>query len=122
MFNSIPFLSLFLAPNKATTIYIYTYIYIVNVSDKHIAKIINNQQDIKLKQFTQEELVVVLTKIKNRKAAGLDENTTRSIEDKVIRWPIYFYAVYNRTRLRDGQKAASSLPPKKGDLGIANKN
>ena len=26
-----------------------------------------------MKQFTQEELVVVLTTIKNRKAAGLDE-------------------------------------------------
>ena len=35
-------------------------------------KIIDNQLDIKLGQFTQE-LDVVLTKIKNRKAAGLDE-------------------------------------------------
>ena len=36
-------------------------------------EIINDQQDIKLGQFTQEELDVVLTKIKNRKAANLDE-------------------------------------------------
>ena len=36
-------------------------------------KIICNQLDIKLGQFTQEELDSVLRKIKNRKAAGLDE-------------------------------------------------
>ena len=36
-------------------------------------KIINNQLDIKLGQFTLEELDIVLTKVKNRKAAGLDE-------------------------------------------------
>ena len=36
-------------------------------------KIINNQLDIKLEHFMQEELNVVLIKIKNRKAAGLDE-------------------------------------------------
>ena len=37
-----------------------------------IMKIINNQVDIKLSQFTQEELDVVRTKIKNRKVAGFD--------------------------------------------------
>ena len=37
-----------------------------------ITKIISNQLDIKLGQFTQE-LVSVLRKIKNRKAAGLEE-------------------------------------------------
>ena len=60
--------------------YIYIYIYIYKnqlenspkVTDKPIMKIINNQQDIKLGKFTQE-LNVILTKIKNRKAAGLDE-------------------------------------------------
>ena len=36
-------------------------------------KIIVNQLDIKLGQFTQGELNVVLTKIKNRKVAILDE-------------------------------------------------
>ena len=34
---------------------------------------INNQLNIKLGQFTQEELDVLITKIKNRKTAGLDE-------------------------------------------------
>ena len=48
---------------------------------------INNQWDIQLGQFTQREPDTVLTKIKNRKAAGLDENTTRSMEDKEIRQP-----------------------------------
>ena len=36
-------------------------------------KIISNQLDIKLGQFMPEELDSVLRKIKNRKAAGLDE-------------------------------------------------
>ena len=40
---------------------------------KPIAKIISNQLDIKLGQFMQEELDSVLRKIKNRKAARLDE-------------------------------------------------
>ena len=42
------------------------------ITDKPITKIINNQKDIILEQFTQEELVVVGTKITSRKAAGLD--------------------------------------------------
>ena len=48
-------------------------------------KIINNQLDIKLGQFTQEH-DVVLRKIKSRKAAGLNKilPTTRSMEDKEI--------------------------------------
>ena len=36
-------------------------------------RIISKQLDIKLGPFTQEELESVLRKIKNRKAAGLDE-------------------------------------------------
>ena len=43
------------------------------VTDEAITKIVDNQLDIKQGQFTQEEVDVVLTKIKNRKAAGLDE-------------------------------------------------
>ena len=42
------------------------------VTDETIMKI-NNQLDIKLGQFTPDELDVVLTKIENRKADGLDE-------------------------------------------------
>ena len=43
------------------------------VRDKPITKIIDCQLNIKLGQFTQEELDVVLTKIKNRKTVSLDE-------------------------------------------------
>ena len=43
------------------------------VTDEPLTKIIDNQLDIKLGQFTQDELDVALTKIKNRKSAGLDE-------------------------------------------------
>ena len=41
--------------------------------DEPRTKIISNQLDIKLGQFTQEELGIEQRKIKNRKAAGLDE-------------------------------------------------
>ena len=43
------------------------------VTDKPTMKFINNQQDIKLRQFTQDELDVELRKIKDRKATGFDE-------------------------------------------------
>ena len=43
------------------------------VTDEPITKIINNQLNIKLGLFTQEELDAVLRKIKNRKAARFDE-------------------------------------------------
>ena len=43
------------------------------VTDEAIMRIISNQLDIKLGHFTQGELDVVLRKIKNRKAVGLDE-------------------------------------------------
>ena len=52
-------------------------------------KIINNKLDIKLGQFTQEELNISLTKIKNRKAIGLNEIPpevwkTRNFDDFII--------------------------------------
>ena len=43
------------------------------VTHEPITRIISKQLDIKLGQFMQEELDSVLRKIKNRKAAGLDE-------------------------------------------------
>ena len=43
------------------------------VTHEPITRIISKQVDIKLGQFTLEELDSVLRKIKNRKAAGLDE-------------------------------------------------
>ena len=43
------------------------------VTHEPITKFISNKLDIKIGQFTQEELHSVLRKIKNRKEAGLDE-------------------------------------------------
>ena len=43
------------------------------VTNESITRIISKQLDLKLGQFTQEELDSVLRKNKNRKAAGLDE-------------------------------------------------
>ena len=45
----------------------------LKVTDKSIAKIMNSQLDIKLREFTEEEFNVLLTKIKSRKAAGLNK-------------------------------------------------
>ena len=43
------------------------------VTYEPIVKIISSQLEIKLGQLTQEELDLVLSKIKNRKSAGHDE-------------------------------------------------
>ena len=45
----------------------------LKVTHEPIMRIISKQLDIKLGQFTLEKLDSVLRKIKNRKAAGLDE-------------------------------------------------
>ena len=45
----------------------------LEVTHEPITRIISKQLDIKLGPSTQEELDSVLRKIKNRKAAGLDE-------------------------------------------------
>ena len=68
------------------------------VTHEPITRIISKQLDIKLGQFTQEELDSVLRKIKNRKAAGLDEippevRKTREFDDILLR---HCNAVYNQ--------------------------
>ena len=45
------------------------------ITDNHITKMINNQLNVKLGQFSQEGLDELLTKIYS-KAAGLDEIPT----------------------------------------------
>ena len=55
------------------------------ITQEPITRIISKQLDIKLGPFTQEELDSVLRKIKNRKAAGLDEIPPGSMEDQTIR-------------------------------------
>ena len=71
------------------------------LTDESITKIISYQLDIKLGRFTQEELDSVLRKIKNKKAAGLDEITpevwkTREFDDILLQ---LCNAVYNQSTI-----------------------
>ena len=54
------------------------------VTHEPITKIISKQLDIKLGQFTQEELDSVLRKTKSRKSSGAWWNNPRSMEDQAI--------------------------------------
>ena len=83
-------------------------------------KISNNPLVIKLGRFTQE-LDVVLTKIKNRKAAGLDEIPpevwkTRKFDYSLLR---YCNTVFSQNTIERWTKACILPFPKKGDHGIA---
>ena len=71
------------------------------VTYEPITRIISQQVDMKLGQFTQEELDSVLRKIKNRKAVGLDEIPpevwkTREFDDIQLR---HCSAVYNQNTI-----------------------
>ena len=84
-------------------------------------RIIRKQLDIKLRPFTLEELDSVLRKIKNRKAAGLDEIPpevwkTRKFDDILLR---HCNAVYNQNLIDIWMKGCILPIPKKGDLGLA---
>ena len=68
------------------------------ITHEPITRIISKQLDIKLGLFTQEELDSVLRKIKNRKAAELDEIPpeiwkTRQFDDILLR---HCNAVHNQ--------------------------
>ena len=76
--------------------------------------------DIKLGPFTQEELDSVLRKIRNMKAAGLDEIPpevwkTRQFDDILLR---HCNAVYNQNLIDRWIKGCILPFPKKGDLGL----
>ena len=91
------------------------------VTHETITRIICKQLDIKLGPFTQEELDPVLKKIKNRKAAGLDEIPpevwkTRQFDDILLR---HCNAVYNQNTIDRWLKGCILPFPKKGDLGLA---
>ena len=91
------------------------------VTHELITTIISKQLDIKLGPFTQEELDSVLRKIKNRKAAGLDEIPlevwkTRQFDDILLR---HCNAVYNQNTMDRWMKGCILLFPKKEDLGLA---
>ena len=71
------------------------------VTHEPITRIISKQLDIKLGPFTQEELDSVLRKIKNRKAAGLDEIPpevwkTRQFDDILLQ---HCNTVYNQNTI-----------------------
>ena len=71
------------------------------VMHEPITRIISKQLDIKVGPFTQEELDSVLRKIKNWKAAGLDEITpevwkTRQFDNILLR---LCNAVYNKKKI-----------------------
>ena len=92
-----------------------------NVTQEPITIIISKQLDIKQGPFTKEELDSVLRKIKNKRAAGLDEIPpevwkTRQFDDILLR---HCNAVYNQNPI-DRWTNGCILPfPKKGDLGLA---
>ena len=91
------------------------------VKHEPITKIVNNQLDIKLGQFMQEELDSAQRKIKNRKAAGLDKIPpevwkTREYDDILLQ---QCNAVYNQNTIYRWTKGCILPFPKKGDLEIA---
>ena len=91
------------------------------VTHEPITRIISKQLDIKLSPFTLEEIDSVHRKIKNRKAAGLDEIPpevwkTRQFDDILLR---HCNAVYNQNPIDRWMKGCILPFPKKGDLGLA---
>ena len=91
-----------------------------NITQEPITRVISKQLDIKLGPFTKEELDSVLRKIKNRKAAGLDEIPpevwkTRQFDDILLR---HCNAVYNQNPIDRWTKGCILPFPKKGDLGL----
>ena len=88
------------------------------VTHEPITRIISKQLDIKLGPFTLDS---VLRKIKNRKAAGLDEIPpevwkTRQFDDILLR---HCNAVYNQNPIDRRMKGCILPFPKKGDFGLA---
>ena len=83
-------------------------------------RIISKQLDIKLEPLTLEELDSVLRKIKNRKAAGLDEIPpevwkTRQFDDILFR---HCNPIYNQNPIDRWMKGCILPFPKKGNLGL----
>ena len=86
-----------------------------NITHEPITGIFSKQLDIKLGPFTHEELNSVLRKIKNRKAAGLDEIPpevwkTRQFDDTLHR---HCDAVYNQNTIDRWMKGCILPFPKK---------
>ena len=93
----------------------------LKVKHEPITRIVSKQLDIELGPFTLKELDSVLRKIRNRKAAGLDEIPpevwkTRQFDDILLRHCI---AVYNQNPIDRCMKGCIFPSPKKGHLGLA---
>ena len=93
---------------------------LVKITHEPITRIISQQLDIKLEQFTQE-LDSVLRKIKNSKAAGLDEILpevwkTREFDD-ILLW--HCNVVYDHNKIYRWKKGFILPFPKKGGLRLA---
>ena len=93
------------------------------LKDTHepIMRIISKQLDVKLGLFMQEELDSVLRKIKNRKAAGLDEIPpevwmTRQFDD-ILLW--HCNAIYKQNQIDRWSKGCILPFSKKSDVGLA---
>ena len=91
------------------------------VTHESFTRIISKQLDIKLGPFTQEDLDLVQRKIKNRKAAGLDEIPsevwkTSKFDNILLR---HSNAVHNQNPIDRWMKGCILSFPKKGDLGLA---
>ena len=91
------------------------------VTHEPITRIISKQLDIKLGPLTHEELDSVLKKIKNRKAAGLEQIPpevwkTRQFDDILLR---HCNAVYNQNPIDRWMKGCILPFPKKSNLGLA---
>ena len=92
-----------------------------NVTSELLTRIISKQLDIKLRQFTQEELDSVLRKIRNKKRSRADEIPpevwkTREFDDILLR---HCNAVYNQNTIDRWTQGCIHPIPKKGKLGLA---
>ena len=93
----------------------------LKVTHKLVTRIICKQYNIKLGQFTQEELNLVLRKIKNRKPAGFDEIPTEVWKNRQFNDILFWHcnAVYNQNPIARWTKGCILPFPKKGNLGLA---
>ena len=91
------------------------------VNDLPMTKIIHNELEYSVDDFTMEELEKVLKKCKNRKAAGLDDIPpevwkTGNFNDTLLQC---CNLVFHQNEIKIWKKGCILPFPKKGDLGIA---
>ena len=93
----------------------------LKVTHEPITRIISKQLDIKLGPFPQEEFNSVLRKIKNRKAAGLNEIPpevwrTRQLDEILLQ---HCNTIYDQNPIVRWIKGCILPFPNEGDLGLA---